>query len=68
MPSVKPAFRNTNVNFPTLHVYKADKGINDKGHKLPSTKLSGFVDDNICPSLLYLTKCDDKRRKKGIQF
>jgi hypothetical protein len=45
-------------------VYKADKGINNEGNKLPSTKLSGFVDGNLCPSLLYLTKQDDKCKIK----
>jgi len=64
MLSVKPAFLNTNFNFPTLQVQKADKGINEEGHKLPSTKLSGFVDGSLCPTLFYLAKRDDKRKKK----
>ena len=63
-PSIKPAFLNTNFNLPTLKIYKADKGINNEGHKLPSTKLSGFVEGSLCPSQLYITKRYDKRKKK----
>ena len=35
---------------------------------MPSTKLSGFVDGNLCPSLLYLTKRDDKYIYKKKEF
>jgi hypothetical protein len=62
MPPVQPAYLNTNVNFPTLNVYNADKGINNEGNKFPSIKPSGFVDSNLCPLLLYLTKRDDYER------
>jgi hypothetical protein len=68
MPSVKPAFLNKNVNYPTLHVYKADKGINNEGNELSSTNRSGFVDGNLCPLLLYLKNGMTNVKKKELNF
>jgi hypothetical protein len=64
MPPVQPAFLNTNVNFPTLNVYSADKGINNEENKFPLIKQRCFVDSNLCPSLLYLTKRKNYEKKE----